>query len=215
MEYTEEINQDTISYPNTHDPHPVKKVKSMALKQHKAFNGMTKSFQILWQAFRHDVWKIGIAFEAVAVICQYKIEAEEPLYDILIEDVFKEEEDSDSKIESYYSDGNSNKENIEEEEDNDDNDNYAMMEYADIAEETGEQEVSDFLWSPTLKSIRFSVGKGSGKKIHCIINEELSHSCSKLRHKSEGKDKARVLIVSNILSQQDDNDDDDDNNNDY
>ena len=40
--------------------------------------------------------KVGRAFEEVAVICQYKIAAEEPLFDVLIEDVIndtKEEED--------------------------------------------------------------------------------------------------------------------------
>ena len=45
---------------------------------------MTKCFQILRQAFRHGVGKIGTAFEAVAVVCQYKIEAEEPLYLFLL-----------------------------------------------------------------------------------------------------------------------------------
>ena len=40
-------NQDTVVYPNSHDSRPVKKYKSRALKGHKAFNGMTKSFRIL------------------------------------------------------------------------------------------------------------------------------------------------------------------------
>ena len=40
-------NQDTICYPNLQDCCPVKKFKSRALKGHEAFNGMTKSFQIL------------------------------------------------------------------------------------------------------------------------------------------------------------------------
>ena len=201
-------NQDTISYPNTHDSRPVKKFKSRALKRHEAFNGMTKSFQILRQAFRHNVEeKIGIAFEAVAVICQYKIEVEEPLYDILIEDVFKEEY-SDSEIESYYSDGNSDEENSEE--DNDDDNNYAMIEYADIAENAQEQDLADFLRSPILKTITFPLGKDRRKKIHRIIDEQFSHSRSKLRHESEGNDKARVLIITKLSPQQDDDDDDDD-----
>ena len=194
-------NQDTISYPNTHDSRPVKKFKSRALKRHEAFNGMTKSFQILRQAFRHNVEeKIGIAFEAVAVICQYKIEVEEPLYDILIEDVFKEEY-SDSEIESYYSDGNSDEENSEE--DNDDDNNYAMIEYADIAENAQEQDLADFLRSPILKTITFPLGKDRRKKIHRIIDEQFSHSRSKLRHESEGNDKARVLIITKLSPQQD------------
>ena len=57
---------------------------------------MTKSFQILREQFRHGTGKVGSAFEAVAVICQYKIEAEEPLWDVLVEDVLKEDPDSDS-----------------------------------------------------------------------------------------------------------------------
>ena len=48
---------------------------------------MTKTFKILNNQFRHGVDKIAVAFESVAVICQYKIEADEPLYDVLIEDV--------------------------------------------------------------------------------------------------------------------------------
>ena len=40
-------NQDTVSYPNSHDSRPVHKFKSRALKRHKGFNGMTKCFQIL------------------------------------------------------------------------------------------------------------------------------------------------------------------------
>ena len=50
--------------------------------------------------FRHGLQKIAIAFEAVAVICQYKIEAEEPLYDVLIDDIFKEYDDEDSSIDT-------------------------------------------------------------------------------------------------------------------
>ena len=93
-------NQDTVSFPNTHDSRSVKKFKSRALKRHESFNGMTKSFQILRQMFRHKLSKIGIAFEAVAVICQYKVEREEPMYDVLVEDVLNgNEEDSDSEIE--------------------------------------------------------------------------------------------------------------------
>ena len=76
-------HQEAISSPNSHDSRPVKLFKSRALKRHEGFNGMTKSFQILRERFRHGPGKIGIAFESVAVICQYKIEAEEPLWDVL------------------------------------------------------------------------------------------------------------------------------------
>ena len=40
-------NQDTVVYPNSHNSRPGKKFKSRVLKGHEAFNGMTKSFQIL------------------------------------------------------------------------------------------------------------------------------------------------------------------------
>ena len=61
---------------------------------------MTKSFQILWQLFCHNVKeKIAVAFEAVAVVCQYKVENKEPLYDILIDNVLNEMEYSDTNME--------------------------------------------------------------------------------------------------------------------
>ena len=63
---------------------------------------MTKCFQILRQAFCHGVGKIGTAFEAVAVVCQYKIEAEEPLYDILIDDVLHDYSDDKSVAHDKY-----------------------------------------------------------------------------------------------------------------
>ena len=88
-----------ISTYNAHDLNSVKLFKSRALKQHKAFNGMTKSFGIIQTRFRHGSFKVGIAFEAVCVICQYKIESEEPLFDVLIQDVLNaSEEDLDSDI---------------------------------------------------------------------------------------------------------------------
>jgi hypothetical protein len=112
-------HKEVISSPNTHDSRPVKLFKSRALKRHKGFNGMTKSFQILRERFRHGPGKIGIAFEAVAVICQYKIEAEEPLWDVLVEDILKEdvEEDSDSDMEDMLAELDSEEEDDEEEED--------------------------------------------------------------------------------------------------
>ena len=46
---------DTISYPNYHNLYGVKKFKSRALKGHKGFNGMMKTFKILRNIFRHGV----------------------------------------------------------------------------------------------------------------------------------------------------------------
>ena len=76
------------STPNAHDEYGVKRFKARALKRHEDFNGMTKVFRILRDRFRHPVKRFAIAFEeAVCVICQYKIESDEPLYDVLIEDL--------------------------------------------------------------------------------------------------------------------------------
>ena len=80
-------HEKAVSYPNYSDSYGVKKFKSRALKRHEDFNGMTKTFKILSGRFRHGVGKIAAAFESVAVICQYKIERDEPLFDVLIEDV--------------------------------------------------------------------------------------------------------------------------------
>ena len=59
-----------------------------ALKRHETFNGRTKVFEILWQRFRNDVkTRFPIVFESICVICQYKIEYETPLFDVLVEDL--------------------------------------------------------------------------------------------------------------------------------
>ena len=87
---------------------------------------------------------------------------------------------------------------------------FILLEYADIAENAQEQDLADFLRSPILKTITFPLGKDRRKKIHRIIDEQFSHSRSKLRHESEGNDKARVLIITKLSPQQDDDDDDDD-----
>ena len=115
-------HQEAISSPNSHDSRPVKLFKSRALKRHEGFNGMTKSFQILRERFRHGPGKIGIAFESVAVICQYKIEAEEPLWDVLVEDVLKEdvEEDSDSDMEDMLAEYDDDEDEEDDEEEDDD-----------------------------------------------------------------------------------------------
>ena len=81
---------DAISTPNAHDSYGVKRFKSRALKRQEDFNGMTKTFKILRERFRHCVGRFPVAFEAVCVICQYKIESDEPLYDVLIEDILNE-----------------------------------------------------------------------------------------------------------------------------
>lgn len=76
-----------VSTPNAYDNKGAKLFKSRALKRHENFNGMTKVFEILSGRFRHSTTKFKCSFEAVCVLCQYKIENETPLYDILIQDV--------------------------------------------------------------------------------------------------------------------------------
>lgn len=79
---------DLLSTPNALDSKLIKKFKSRALKRHETFNGMTKNFDCLSVRFRHDVDSFALFFEAVCVICQYRIEHDQPLYDILVEGIF-------------------------------------------------------------------------------------------------------------------------------
>jgi len=76
-----------ISTFNAHDSVAVKKFKSRALHRHKTFNNMTKRFDILSGRFRHGVNQFASCFEAICVVCQYQLEADMPLYDVLIEDI--------------------------------------------------------------------------------------------------------------------------------
>jgi hypothetical protein len=80
----------------------VKKFKSRALKRHEGFNGMTKTFKVLDIRFRNSIDKIAPAFEAVCVICQYKIETDEPLFEVLIDDVVKGGNESDSNSDDDF-----------------------------------------------------------------------------------------------------------------
>jgi hypothetical protein len=79
-----------ISTPNSHDSKQVKKFKSRALKRQEKFNGMTKNFDCLSGRFRHSVDRFKNCFEAVGVICQYQIENDQPLYDVLIDDLMED-----------------------------------------------------------------------------------------------------------------------------
>ncbi len=78
-----------ISTPNSRDSKQVKKFKSRALKRQEKFNGMTKNFDCLSGRFRHSVDRFKNCFEAVCVICQYQIENDRPLYDVLIDDLME------------------------------------------------------------------------------------------------------------------------------
>jgi hypothetical protein len=75
---------------NAHDCRGVRKFKSRALKRHENFNNMTKRFNCLSGRFRHGVNEFATCFEAICVICQYQLEDDMPLYDVLIEDIMDE-----------------------------------------------------------------------------------------------------------------------------
>lgn len=76
-----------ISIPNASDYSFVKLFKSRALKRHETFNGMIKRFHSMDGRFRHSIDRFKSCFEAIAVICQYKIESDQPLFDILVDNV--------------------------------------------------------------------------------------------------------------------------------
>ena len=76
---------EVISTPNNHDSSKVKKFKSRALKRHEKFNGMIKAFDCLKGRFRHSVDRFEQCMEAVCVVCQYKMDMGDRLYNVLIE----------------------------------------------------------------------------------------------------------------------------------
>ena len=78
---------NAVSVPNPSDGEDVTKFKSRALKRHEAFNGMIKTFESMKFTFRHSIKRFADCFEAICVICQFKLETEVPLFSILIEDV--------------------------------------------------------------------------------------------------------------------------------
>jgi DDE superfamily endonuclease len=80
----------TISTPNAIDSYGVNLFKSRALKRHETFNGHTKVFECLNGRFRHSVQRFANCFEAVCVLCQYQIENDKPLFNILVEDVLED-----------------------------------------------------------------------------------------------------------------------------
>jgi DDE superfamily endonuclease len=76
-------HQNEVCIYNAQDSEEVKKFKSRALKRHERFNSLLKQFAVLDGRFRNrGPEKFAACFEAVAVICQYRIELECPLYDI-------------------------------------------------------------------------------------------------------------------------------------
>ena len=65
----------------------LRKFKTRALKRHEKFNGHMKVFECLSNRFRSGKEKFAACFEAVAVICQYQIENDKPMFDVLIQDI--------------------------------------------------------------------------------------------------------------------------------
>lgn len=88
-------HHEAISAPNAFDGRPVRKFKTRAMNRTEKFNGMLKIFESLNGTFRSDdKEKFASVFEAVVVVCQYKMEMGQPLFDILVEDIMTEADDS-------------------------------------------------------------------------------------------------------------------------
>jgi hypothetical protein len=52
---------------------------------------MTKCFGCVSGRFRHGVDYFATYFEAICVTCQYQLEDDMPLFDVLIEDIMDED----------------------------------------------------------------------------------------------------------------------------
>jgi hypothetical protein len=127
-----------VSFPNSHDSKSVAMFKSRASKRHENFNGMMKEFDVLAGRFRHDEEKFKEAFEATAVVCQYKLENEMPLYHVLVQavvdaddnaddsndddDTDDDDDDTDDDTDDEEEDDNNNDDEDEEDVDDDDDD---------------------------------------------------------------------------------------------
>jgi len=74
---------DECSTFNAFDDPDVKSFKSRAQMRHEQFNGMLKEYSSLSDQFRHEQEWFEVAFEAACVICQYRMENGEPLFDLL------------------------------------------------------------------------------------------------------------------------------------
>jgi hypothetical protein len=80
-------HQKSISAPNLHDSANVRLFKSRVLKQHETFNGHMKNFDSLSGRFCHSVDRFENCFEVICVACQYQIEIETPLFDIIVQGI--------------------------------------------------------------------------------------------------------------------------------
>ena len=73
---------DLVSTFNAVDRKDVRKFKTRVQMRHEQFNGMLKEFRALNGVFRHKE-KFGVCFDAVAVICIYRMENGEPLFNAM------------------------------------------------------------------------------------------------------------------------------------
>ena len=89
---------------NSHDSRAVHMFKSRALKRHETFNDLIKFFECMSDRFRHSKERFAASFEAVCVVCQYKIENEVPLFDILVEAVINADDDDDERSDFEFND---------------------------------------------------------------------------------------------------------------
>jgi hypothetical protein len=118
-----------VSFPNSHDTPSVKMFKARATKRHENFNLLIKEFDVLAGRFRHDEDKLKLAFEATAVLCQYKLENELPLYNVLIEAVIDADNLNNGNVDEEESDEEDEDDTSEEEEeDSEDVDNSLTSE---------------------------------------------------------------------------------------
>jgi hypothetical protein len=61
----------------------------------QGYNVLTRTFDILDGRFRHDNAKFEIALTAVCVLCNYKVEYERPVFDILVQAVIDADNEHD------------------------------------------------------------------------------------------------------------------------
>ena len=76
---------------NAQDHPAVKSFKSRTQMCHEQFNDMLKEYSSLDDRFCHGMEQFKVCFEAACVICQYRMEDGEPLFDLLAGIRVKEE----------------------------------------------------------------------------------------------------------------------------
>eukprot|EP00934_Nitzschia_sp_Nitz4_P006303 Nitzschia sp. Nitz4//scaffold142_size57810//3059//4073//NITZ4_006490-RA/size57810-snap-gene-0.65-mRNA-1//-1//CDS//3329536373//6293//frame0 len=73
---------DMVSTRNRQDERKVKEFKSRALCRHETFNGRIKNWKVLRERWEYDLKKHVIAMEAVCVLEQYRMECDNPLFEV-------------------------------------------------------------------------------------------------------------------------------------